>query len=453
MRWHSPLLVTWLTVLVLGTIRSAAVDLEDAAAARDATEGRRTVANAAWWGFDPADSTDALQAAIRSRARTVIVPDTGRPWVIRPIELRDHLELVFEPGVVVLAKAGEFRGGGDSLFRAQDRTRITVRGHGAVLRMRKADYQKPPYGRAEWRMGLSFNGCRDVLVEGLRIESSGGDGIYIGSSPSNRWCENVTIRDCVCHDHHRQGLSVISAVRLRIEHCVFSGTAGTPPEAGIDLEPDLPDERLQDCVIRNCRVTDNRGNGILVYLKPLTRASAPVSIRFEDCVARMGPPGGRDADLAALDREGVSGIAVGWVGDAGPQGLIEFIRCRSENTGRESVRIADKSADGAKVRFVDCAWTNSWAARHREYAGPRAPILIENREPGFCARPGGIEWLGCTVVDRIDGPTVRFEDAACERSLREVRGVLRVRNPWRLAAHLGREPIDVDLRLVPVDGP
>lgn len=444
-------------LLILAPVLAPAAELweglRNLPAAREAESGARSVAEAAWWGFDPDDATAALQSAINSRASVVRIANLGRPWIVRPIQLRSHLELQFEPGVVILAKAGEFRGGGDCLFRAQDATHIILRGTDAVLRMRKRDYQQPPYPKAEWRMGVAFYGCQKILVEGLRIESSGGDGIYIGSSAKHRWCEEVRIRNCVCHDNFRQGISVISAVNLRVEDCVFSGTQGTPPAAGIDLEPDTPDERLVHCVFRNCRVEDNHGNGMLVYLKPLTRESEPVSIRFENCVARMGRAGAAPSDLAHLDQEGVSGIAVGWVRDAGPRGLVEFVDCTSENTGRESVRVVDKSSDGLRVRFSGCRWTNSWSARHRRFGGYRAPILIESQDPELCRKPGGIDWNDCVVVDSMDGPTVRFSDDTGRLILSDLQGVLRVQNPGGARLGLGLSPAEIGLRLETVGGP
>ena len=100
----------------------------------------------------------------------------GEPWVVLPIELRSNLELVFEPGVIVLAKKGEFKERWDCLLTAIDQSDITIRGYGAVLRMRKRDYRNPPYPKGEeWKHGLKLEGCRRILVEGLRIESSGGD--------------------------------------------------------------------------------------------------------------------------------------------------------------------------------------------------------------------------------------------------------------------------------------
>ncbi|MFO1022883.1 MAG: right-handed parallel beta-helix repeat-containing protein [Planctomycetales bacterium] len=222
-------------------------------------KGEIKEANAAWWGFIPEDSTLAIQAAIDSKASKITVPFMGQPWIVRPITLRNNLELFFEPGVVIQAKKQAFQGGGDSLFRATDMSNVTLRGYGAALRMHKRIYQRPPYKRAEWRMGLSLNGCTDVKVEGLRIESSGGDGIYIGTTGKQEYCKDVVIRDVICIDNHRQGISVIGAENLTIENCLFANTWGTAPSAGIDLEPDSPKQRLVNIKIRNCTFENTKG--------------------------------------------------------------------------------------------------------------------------------------------------------------------------------------------------
>ena len=70
--------------------------------------------------------TDTLQAAINSKAKTLIIPYMGQAWIVRPLILRNDLEIVFEPGVLVLAKRGEFKGKGDSLFTASEVTELDV---------------------------------------------------------------------------------------------------------------------------------------------------------------------------------------------------------------------------------------------------------------------------------------------------------------------------------------
>jgi hypothetical protein len=129
----------------------------------------------------------------------------GNPWIVRPLQLCGDQELFIEPGVVILAKKGEFLGGGDSLMTASGVDNVVLRGHGATLRMHKTDYMAPPYAKAEWRMGLALRGCQNISVEGLRIESSGGDGVYIdGGGGKRRFCKDVTIRNVTCYDNHRR---------------------------------------------------------------------------------------------------------------------------------------------------------------------------------------------------------------------------------------------------------
>jgi len=408
--------------------------------------GHRTTANAAWWGFHAADATDCLQAAINSGARKLVIPYLGRPWMVRPLQLRSQQELYFEPGVVVLAKPGEFRGGGDSLFSAVGQSNLVLRGFGATWRMNKRDYQSPPYTKAEWRMGLALRGCRNVLVEGLRIEGSGGDGIYIDGGGALGWSEDITLRNCTAYDNHRQGLSVISAVNLLVEQCTFANTWGTAPEAGIDLEPDTENNRLVHCTIRDCLFENNHGNEVLVYLKPLTTNSQPVSIRFERCLVRMtdarlnppepGPKGGI---------QGVAGIAVGNVRDGGPMGTIEFVDCVVENTGKECVRVYDKSADRARLRFQNCSFRNPWIAAYPMDGGPRVPILLHSREPANSSRLGGIDFVDCAVYDVTSRPVVRLEEDKEQVGLRDVHGSILVTEPGTPVARLGFKLQEVDL--------
>ncbi|MFH1742357.1 MAG: right-handed parallel beta-helix repeat-containing protein [bacterium] len=440
-------------IVVCGSLAAADESLSAKAKNEDAVQevlsGKQTKANAAWWGFDTEDSTDALQSAIDSGAKTVIVPYMGDPWIVRPITLRSNQEILFEPGVLVLAKKGEFKGGGDSLFRATDQTDITLRGYGATLRMRKKDYQSDAYQRAEWRMGLAFVGCKRIRVEGLRCESSGGDGIYIGSSGKNRWCEDVVVRDVVCYDNHRQGISVISAVNLLIENCILANTSGTPPEAGIDLEPDSPDEKLVNCVIRNCVMENNQGHAILVYLKPMTRQSDPVSILFENCHSRMGNTAGLPVeDFKDPELRGWSGMAVGAVKDDGPQGLIEFKNCTAENTGKEGAKIFDKSANSATVRFVNCSWKSPWVSRHRQDGGPRVPVLIHLRRPDLTQKIGGIEFVDCTVYDDGYRPALWVEEDKSDFGVYNLSGCITVHNPSGARMKLGPRPKNTDLRII-----
>ena len=163
-------------------------------AVKEVLIGSRSTANAAWWGFDPNDSTDAVQMAINSGAKKVIIPFMQRDWIVRPIKLASNQEIVFESGVKIVAKKDAFRSTGDCLFKATNAENVKISAYGAMFVMHKSDYMSSHYPQGQWRMGISLISCKNVLIEGVTVIGSGGDGIYIGKvggqlSPAARICE------------------------------------------------------------------------------------------------------------------------------------------------------------------------------------------------------------------------------------------------------------------------
>jgi polygalacturonase len=238
------------------------------------------------WFFDDQNATFAIQSAIDSGAPTVFVPNVGRPYYVDPITLASDQTLILEEGVVIAARAGSFRGRGDCLFSGENQKNLAIVGYGAVIEMRKQDYQKRPYEKAEWRHAIFLAGCSNVLIEGVTIRSSGGDGIYVGrgrGEGAKTYCENIVVKNVLLDDHHRQGISVISARNLLIENVQIYNTSGTLPRSGIDFEPNRRVEILENCVVRNCEIAGNRGPGILFSLQNLHPESQPISIIVEDC--------------------------------------------------------------------------------------------------------------------------------------------------------------------------
>lgn len=390
---------------------TAADDVTDPQAAiREVESGARPVANAAWWGFNPEDATESLQAAIDSNADSVVVPYMSTPWIVRPLKLRSDLTILFKPGVIVEAKRGEYKGKGDSLFTADAAENLRLTGYGATLRMHKEDYRKEPYEKAEWRMVLAINSCTNVSIEGLRLESSGGDGIYIGASNSAQpYCKDVTIRDVSLVDQYRQGISVISAENLLIENCVMSGTEGTPPAAGIDFEPNGHNERLTNCVVKNCVFADNEGPGIQAYLAHMKASSDPVSILVESCIIRSGAG---------------DGVVIGRLTDDAPQGHITFRECTIVGANFDTVHIYDKSATSARLIFENCAidMRNNADTQH-------VPIRLKVDDPVYAAVHGGVTFQNCTVFDDHDRPFLRFATEDDSIGLRDVHGSVKVHSP------------------------
>jgi len=373
-------------------------------AIEEVKQGKRKVAYASWWGFDPEDATEALQAAIDSGAPKVVVENIGRPWIVsRTINLRSNQEIVFEKGVVVEAKKGAFLGKGDCLFLAALQRNITIIGYGAVLRMRKLDYTQPPYEKAEWRHALSIRSCENVRVFGLTLASSGGDGIYLGVAKRGVPNSNIHIKDVVCVDNYRQGISVISAENVLMENVVMRDTSGTPPMAGIDFEPNDPTEVLSNIVMRNCVVQNNSGDGFAFYLHNLNSASRPISIRLEGC-------------RSIGNRRSVS-ISVGNSKEKTVNGVIEFVDCKFEGSEGAGIYIAQKPPFGCKVRFVKCEISDAALKQVTQ-----SPIMFASARGNF--EPiGGVEFIDCVVRDKVERlPMAFFNPAGVE--LTDVIGTL-----------------------------
>jgi len=391
-------------------------------AIQEVEAGQRDTANAAWWGFDLEDSTQCLQAALNSKAKKVIVPKMSGPWVVDKIQLLGNKEIVIEPGVEIVAKRGAFRGKGDSLFTASNQENLVITGNGATLRMWREDYAQPPYEKAEWRHCLSLRGCRNVIIQGLTLRDSGGDGIYLGAGKDGEPNQNVVIRDVVCDRNYRQGISVITAQDLLIENVVLSNTGGTPPEAGIDFEPNLPTELLSNCVMRNCVIENNRGYAIHLYAGAMNANSQPVSIRLENCQTK----GTHAGSLSIVTRNRT---------DEAVKGVFEVVNCRFEDSETAGVIVRSKPVNGVRVVLKNCeiienATEPRWSA----------PIMFISR-PSDENDLGGMVLENVIIRDTANRPVFHFNNAGgvC---LKEVTGSATIHRAS------GKETLQIDQRTV-----
>lgn len=397
------------------------------------------------FGYEPQDATEALQRAIDSGAKRVVVDRQESPWILRTIRLRGDLELVLEEGVELLAKKGEFRALGDVLFVARDVDNLTIRGEGkgATLRMRKTDYWQEPYQKSEWRHGLSLLSCENVLVENLQIAETGGDGIYLGVSSSDAGpCKNVTIRKVDCKGNNRQGISVISVDGLTLEDCVLRETYGTAPEAGIDFEPNRSVEQITNVVMRRVAALNNAGDGIVFYLPNLSESNHDLSFTIEDCVcARNRGRGfgltvanGKNGESCALDgalkiknldllgnRLGLE-IRSKWRDGAFLS--IDGLTLATPDADRESGRMG--YSDGGALLWDDIdAWT-----REKDYPGITFIAVGSD-----VATNGGVKFERAQIIDARDKinpdvPLFKLRDASADGvGFRDITGSLETRTP------------------------
>ena len=372
----------------------------------------RNEAHALWWGFDPEDATEILQSAIDSGAQKIIIDNIGKPWIIsKTIKLHSNQEIVFEKGVIIEAKQGSFLGKTESLFEAYFKKNITLIGYGATLRMKKLDYTKPPYEKAEWRHILSIRSCENIKIYGLTLASGGGDGIYLGVAKEGTPCKNVHIKDVVCIDNYRQGISVISAENLLIENIIMKETSGTPPMAGIDFEPNQPTEILSNITLRNCISQNNSGAGFAFYLENLNINSQPISIRLENCKA-------------------IGNLTGVWISsnnkkESAVKGIIEFVDCVFEENKGIDIFILQKNIQSFRIKFLNCLLKNSGIKLPFIKLPFISPIIFLSSQ-GNTEPIGGVEFINCEVIDKIERLPITYLNFAPEVELKDITGTIKL---------------------------
>jgi len=319
---------------------------------REVRSGIRNEAKASWWGFQEKDSTRALQAAIDSGAKKVIVDYTGKEWLTAPLKLRSNMELILEDNVVVRALPGAYKSVHDCMLNLIKLNNVIIRGgKNSVLRMNKKDYEDPKrYNRSEHRHALTLRACTNVTIERLTVESSGGDGIYVGSInrkfPASR---NLTLREVVFKNHLRQGISVISCEHLRVDKCIFEDTGKTSPSAGVDLEPNHPHEMLSDLVFTDSVFRNNFGDGCSNSAMKLGKRSKKVTATFRNCVFEGNLNQVTMMAVISLNPE-----------QSGVHGEYLYENCRFLRPRKRTIYIRD-ILHGNRITFRNCLMDNRGA--------------------------------------------------------------------------------------------
>jgi len=422
-----PAIVIW--CLLAASVLAADVPPNPQAIA-DVAAGKLAEAKASWWGFNAQDATASLQEALRSKAPKLVIDKMDSPWIVDKLELvNDNMELWCEPGVVLQAKKGAFRGPADCLVSAWNRSNIRIVAYDATWRMHRADYDGPDYKHAEWRHVLSLRGCTNIQVLGVTLAESGGDGIYLGTGRKGETNRDIAIRDVICDRNYRQGISVITAENLAIENCILRNTAGTPPAAGIDFEPNHPGEKLVNCVLRSCAIEDNQGLAIHVYARQFDATTTPISLRIENCITR----GTNQRSLSLVTSCGPKGPLTG---------TIDVVNCRFEDVGKTGITIGSNAANGVKIRFADCLLTDA-----AETPPTGAPIVLTTRK-GDTGPIGGVEFVNLKLEEQGDRPLMKYHDAV-GLPIADVRGTLVVdRGGHETTIKLDQAALD---RWMPVD--
>jgi len=354
--------------------------------------GTLKTANASWWGFQAEDATETLQRAIDSKVPRLVIDNTGSDWIInKPLKLVSNQEIVFEEGVVLQAKKGAFLGTNDSLLLGQNVENVSLIGkNGATLRMQRDDYANPQlYKKAEWRHGISFIDSKNIVLRGLTVKESGGDGLYLGASVSG-YNKNVLVEDMVFDSNYRLGMAVISAEDLIIRRSQFNNTKGTAPNGGLDFEPNYPTQRLVNCVVEDSSFTGNlSGPGIELYFIQLNSTSLPVSLEIHRA-------------QASGNALAVKSTVANKLGNA-VKGDVKFFDSRFDHNRL----LLYTPSDAVQHTFTNCVFDYGQASQKIKAAWDNVPIVLAADAQAKGVKLGNVTFENSTAILEKGGEPLR----------------------------------------------
>jgi hypothetical protein len=257
---------------------------------------------------------------------------------------------------------------------------IVIEGGGARLLGERNDHLGTG---GEWGHGCNIVGSDNVRISDLVAEDCWGDGFYVGSTAAQPYSSGVVLERIVANNNRRQGMSIVSARGLLCEDGRFLNTAGTNPQAGIDIEPNGPSDHLEDVRIVRPVTANNRGPGISVYLPRLAGSASPVGVVVE----------------GLQDDGSVVGFSVGCPAQAPVDGVVRFERPACRNSRESAMRSRGYVAIGPKV-VVDDPIFEDWNRK-----GLSSPIYASAVSIFAERRDGGVGALGHITINR---PTYRL---------------------------------------------
>jgi len=360
------------------------------------------------FGFHAEDATPALQAAIDSGARLVVVTDTGSPWKLKTVRLRNRVTVAFEPGVTIRGLPA----GKEAIFTVVNQTGVVLRGHQTVV-----EGQGRP-------ILVRLDASSNVSLIGLVLRG-GGQGIYVGKGFTQAACRDIYMKSLVIEQCRANGILVASAENLLIADTRIR-QAGA---AGLAFIPEQARDRL-DARIRSCRFETNPQAAIRVNARALNERSPDLSLSFSNCQL-TGP--GWGAELSQFR-------------DKGPGGLVEFKDCLFYDLRGPGVIAESISAHGPVIRFRHCIWKR--VARSGD-----APVMLSGPDPLAAKAYGGMEFDDSLIEDDWDRPGVATTEAAESNGCANIRGRLLVVNPYGASVDFGPKAQGIALEVVDRTGP
>lgn len=209
-------------------------------------------------------ATTSLETDMKDGRREILVTEAVET---APMAMRPGVRLIIEKGATIKGNVESFRDSHDHtpLIDVRQCAGAKIEGQGLLQVPEDSEYA------GQWRPCIAVASSNDTKIEGLVLNSRGGDGITIedGTQHDKRLREpsrNTQIQNIICRYPLRNGISAIACDGLFIDHYICERSEGVAAEAGIAVEPNRPDQEVDGMVVSNSVILDPTGWGVEVQM-------------------------------------------------------------------------------------------------------------------------------------------------------------------------------------------
>jgi hypothetical protein len=319
----------------------------------------------------------------------VILAYTPSGWNINPLTMQvEGQELYIQgsgssPGRLIASLAGAGEAEATALGRV-----ITIRANGvtingysnqvdtlngrAIIEIDKSRYTT----FAESRQIIDTKGHSNLIFKGLVLKNSASDGIYVASGG-----KFITIKDLIIDGATRNGLSIIGGDSITVVSSKFINTTGLQPAgpfAGIDIEPNGPEDTIGRISINRCTFYGNKGAQLVIGLGKYYGA-VPLTNPIDIKVTYTTVTGGLE-----------NGVTLAGINKNGPPGNVYFQQVVIKNTPKQGIYMGSWAVGRARLTLNSTKLYNT---------GINSTSAMRF-EPNFVDSKGGnIVFRGCYVDD------------------------------------------------------
>lgn len=167
--------------------------------------------------------------------------------------------------------------GSYNLIRIQKSNNVII--YNAVI---TGDRKTHTGATGEWGHGIAVYGSSNITINNPKVSQCWGDGIYLASTDGVT-NTNIIINRSICTNNRRNGMGLTSARGLYINYPTCTYNDGILPMCGIDIEPSLSTDEIQDVVINYPKTEHNPEFGIQIGFKRLFGGSdKTISVTIND---------------------------------------------------------------------------------------------------------------------------------------------------------------------------